>query len=127
MSLSYDDVNNSPVAYYKDPITWTCNLEIVYGQDTGDGNTNLGCDEFTGTYTGLGDGEVILAVPPSIDASGFNRGDDLVVRGLVGKEYVGVPKRVLTRIGNMVAPGAESRCPTIDVTYVTDYGLDPHA
>jgi hypothetical protein len=114
---TYFDVARYPERYLGQAITWTCNLANFFGDDSGDGRNNMGCWEYTGQYDGdIGDGEIILSLPGSLQTGGWNVGDDVVVRGTIATPYDGVHPIRRAYAG-----------PVIDVWSVFDKGHDPNA
>jgi hypothetical protein len=114
---TYFDVMKYPNRYQGQAITWTCNVANIFGQDNGDGKTNIGCWEYVGTYDGeAGDGEIILSVPPSINTDNLHIGDDVIARGTIAAPYDGVHP------GRRADPG-----PVVDIWALTNKGHDPNA
>ena len=114
---AYAAVAKYPGRYLGQAITWTCNLANFFGHDTPDGKDNIGCWEFEGQYDGqIGDGELVLSLPGSLDISQLNAGDDLIVRGTIAAPYDGLhpPRRAYAG-------------PVIDVWSLVDQGHDPNA
>jgi hypothetical protein len=114
---TYFDVIKYPLRYVGQAITWTCNVANPFEQDTGDGRTNFGCWEYTGTYDGLsGDGEIVLSIPSSVGSGNLRIGDDLIVRGVIAGWFDGShpPRRA--------DPG-----PIVSVWSLVANGHDPNA
>jgi hypothetical protein len=115
-AITFSQVATTPNRYRGDRVTWTCNVANVFGKDTPDGRTNIGCWEYVGTYDGQnGDGEIFLSVPSSVNIVQLVQGDDLVVRGVVAGQYLTDPPRP-------AYPG-----PIVDVVFLQDNGHDPKA
>ena len=83
---TYADVNDHPDLHQGDLVQWTCNIAKFLGPDPNTSvNIDVGCWEYVGTYNGgVGDGEIILNVPPSVDTSSMHSGDDVNHPGLDG-------------------------------------------
>ncbi len=114
---TYPEVAKYPTRYEHQTVKWTCNLANFFGKDTGDGRNNVGCWEFNGQYDGeIGEGEVILSIPESVDMSTMREGDDVVVRGYVAAAYDGLHPRRPAYAG-----------PVIDVWSLVDEGHDQNA
>jgi hypothetical protein len=114
---TYADVNDHPDLHQGDYILWTCNIAKFLGDDpNGLGNTDIGCWEYTGTFDGTGDGEIILNVPATVDTSTMHSGDDVRVYGTVDQPWEG-----------QNSFGATMTWPQIDVKSLTDLGHDASA
>lgn len=114
---TYADVNDHPDLHQGEYIEWTCNIAKFLGDDpNAPGNTDIGCLEFTGTFDGSGDGEIILNVPATVDTDTMHSGDDLRVYGKVEQPWEG-----------QNGFGATMTWPQIDVKSLTDLGRDPNA
>jgi hypothetical protein len=115
-AITFSQVAPSPNRYRGDRVTWTCNVANIFGKDTSDGRTNIGCWEYAGTYDGQnGNGEIFLSVPSSVNVDQVVQGDDLAVRGVLAGQYLTDPPR----------PAYSG--PIVDVVFLKDNGHDPKA
>lgn len=109
---TYQHVDDHPNATYGDGIVWACVIVKFLGNDQNTpGNTDIGCNEFTGSYDGIGDGEIVLNTPPSIDTSAMDTGDELTVYGTVDAPWQGLN-----------GFGAQNSWVQIDAVYLVDQG-----
>lgn len=105
---TYTQVNDHPGLYKGNYIQWTCNIYGFLDSHT------IGCDEYTGTFDGSGDGPIILDTSNShVDTNYMNTGDDVSVYGRVEDPAQGTN-----------AFGGTVTSPQIAVISITDLGHD---
>jgi hypothetical protein len=119
--VTYQQVLDHPEVYSGRTITWMCAIAKFLGPDptAGDteGFTEVGCFVYRGWYNGgVGDGEAMLLVPPTIDTSAMSSGDDVLVRGTIGQIYAGTN-----------GFGGPIQTPSIVVMSLTDKGRNVSA
>lgn len=106
---TYADVNDHPQSHKDEYIQWTCNIYKFLDQNT------VGCWEYTGTFSGTGDGGIILDTT-IVDVSQMHTGDDVKVYGQVADPVQGTNSF-----------GGQITSPQILVKSITDLGHDPNA
>ncbi len=109
---TYAQVSNHPDDHQGDAVVWTCQVDRFLGPDSNQkDNTDIGCSEIVGTYArGIGDGEIVINVPPSIRMSSIGSGDDITVYGTVDQ-----PIPSIDSFGAIVID------PMIDAVYLVDH------